>query len=98
MRPISSRVFESNSESMPRRTLAELTKIAVAMVAKENLDAGVPDYVLAQRILREADPVIMEELGRALTHQRLVLWIQAERRKVERRMLATRPGDDKKTG
>jgi hypothetical protein len=42
--------------------------------------------------------VFVEELGRALTHQRLVLWIQAERRKVERRMLATRPGDEKKTG
>jgi hypothetical protein len=98
MRPISSRVFESNSESMPRRTLAELTKIAVAMVARANLDSDVPDHVLAQRILREADPVFVEELGRALTHQRLVLWIQAERRKVERRMLATRPGDEKKTG
>jgi len=78
--------------------LAELTRIAVSMVAKENLDADVRDGVLALRILTKADPLFVEELGLTLTHQRLVLWIQAERRRAKRRTSARRPGDDKKTG
>ena len=73
---------------MPRRTLAELTGIALSMVANANLDSDLTDDVLAQRILSEADPLLVEELGRALTHQRLVLWIQAERRRAKRKMLA----------
>jgi hypothetical protein len=81
---------------MPRRTLAELTRIAISMVAKENLDADIPDHVVARRILSEADPLFAEELGHAVAHQRLILWIQAERRRAKRRMLARRPGDDKK--
>jgi hypothetical protein len=82
---------------MPR-TMAELTRIAVSIVADENLDAGIPDQLLAQRILTKADPLFIGELGRALTHQRLVLWIQAERRRAERRMLARHSRDDQETG
>jgi hypothetical protein len=68
------------------------------MVAKAELDTDVPDEVLAQRILTEADPSFVEELGRALARQRLVLWIQAERRRAQRRMLARRPIMDQKAG
>ena len=83
---------------MPRRTLAELTRIAISMVAKENLDADIPDHVLAQRILTGADPLFVEELGRALAHQRVVLWIQNERRRTERRRSAKHRGEDQKAG
>ena len=83
---------------MPRRTLAELTGIALFMVAKANLDSDLTDEVLAQRILSEADPLFAEELGRALTRQRLVLWIQTERRRANRIMLARRFRADKQTG
>jgi hypothetical protein len=83
---------------MRRRTLAELSGIAVSLVAKADLDPNVSDEVLAQRILAEADPLFAEELGRALARQRLVLWIQAERRKTQRKMLAKRPAADKKAG
>ena len=83
---------------MPRRTLAELTRIAVSMVAQENLDSDETDKVLAQRILTEADPLFVDELGRALAHQRLVLWIQSERRKAQRRTSAKHRGDKEKAG
>jgi len=83
---------------MPRRTLAELTGIALSMVANANLDSDLTDEVLAQRILSEAHPLFVEELGRALTYQRLVLWIQAERRRAKRKMLARRLRADRKTG
>jgi hypothetical protein len=83
---------------MPTRKLAELTGIAVTMVAKANMDAYVSDEILAQHILDEADPLFVEELGRALSRQRLVMWIQAERRKAQRRMLARRLGTDKTAG
>jgi hypothetical protein len=83
---------------MPRRTLAELAGIALSMVAKANLDSDLTDEVLAQRILSEADPLFVEELGRALTHQRLVMWIQNERRRAKRIMLARRLRADQKTG
>jgi hypothetical protein len=78
--------------------LAQLSGMAVSMVAKAELDTDVPDEVLAQRILTEADPSFVEELGRALARQRLVLWIQAERRRAQRRMLARRPIMDQKAG
>jgi hypothetical protein len=61
------------------------------MFEKANPDVDVPDDVLAHRILIEAGPRFAEELGFILTHQRLVLWIQAERRKAKRRALARPP-------
>lgn len=73
---------------MADRTLGELAGIAVDLIAKRNLDSDVTDEVLAEHILTEADPLFVEELGRALTLQRLVLWIQAERRKAKRIILA----------
>jgi hypothetical protein len=51
---------------MPRTTLAELTGIALYMVARANLDSDLTDEVLAQRMISEADPLFVEELGRAL--------------------------------
>lgn len=86
------------SKNARARALSELSRIAVSMVANENLDAEVSDDVLARRILAEADPRFVEELGRALIHQRLVLWIQAERRRVERTKMAKEHGADKKAG
>ncbi len=83
---------------MPRRTLDELTAIALSKVAKVNLDSDLTDEVLAQRILSDADPFFVEELGRALTHQRLVMWIQTERRRAKRIMLARGFRADKTTG
>jgi hypothetical protein len=78
---------------MSNKTLAELNAIGVSMVAQANLDSEVPDDVLAQRILDEADPSFVGELGRALSRQKLVMWIHAERRKAQQRISAS--GDDK---
>jgi hypothetical protein len=80
---------------MPR-DLSELSGIAVSMVANAILDADVPDEVLAQRITDEADPLFVTELGLALTHQKFLLWIRAERRKAQRRIEARRLGPDQK--
>ena len=88
----------ANNRVMHRRTLAELTGIALSMVAKANLDSDITDEVLAERLVAEAGPLFVEELGRALTHQRLVLWIRSERRRAQRRMLASRYRANKKTG
>jgi hypothetical protein len=86
-------VLESNNNNMPR-TLIELTRFAISMVAKANLDANVPDEALAQRILTEADPLFVEELGLALTSHRMVSWIQSERRLAKRKQLE--PGQQTK--
>lgn len=80
------------------RTLAELKTIALSMIAKESLDADFQDHVLAHGLLIEAGPQFVEELGLILTHQRLVLWIQAERRRTRRRTLARRPSGRPKAG
>lgn len=80
------------------RALSELSRIAVAKISKADLTTGVSDEVLARRILAECDSLFLEELGLALTHQRVVLWIQAERRRAERKMLAKHRGADRKAG
>jgi len=58
---ISSQVFESNNNSMPR-TYTELTRFAISRVVKADLDADVPDEVLAQRILDDCNPLFVEYL------------------------------------
>jgi hypothetical protein len=67
------------------RTLIELTRLGISMVANANLAADVPDESLAQRILAEADPLFVEELKLALTSHRMVSWIQSERRLLKRK-------------
>lgn len=71
-------------DNMPR-TLIELTRVGISMVAKANLRADVPDQALAQRILSEADPLFIEELKLALIAHRMVSWIQSERRMLKRK-------------
>jgi hypothetical protein len=92
--------FQSNIgiEGHMAGSLSELSRIAVTRISKADLTADVPDDVLAQRILDGCDPLFLEELGLALTRQRVALWIQAERRRVERRMLAKQRGADQKAG
>ena len=72
--------------NMPR-SLIELTRFGISMVAKANLDADVPDEALAQRILAEADPLFIQELGLALASHRMVGWVQSERRLTKRKRL-----------
>jgi hypothetical protein len=86
------------SKNAGTRALSELSRIAVSMLAKENLDAEASDDVLARRIFAEADPQFVEELGRALAHQRLILWIQGERRRVQRIKMAKQHGADQRAG
>jgi hypothetical protein len=38
---------------MPRRTLAELSRIAASLIAKADLNSEVPEQVLVRRILAE---------------------------------------------
>jgi hypothetical protein len=74
------------------RALSELNGIAVTKISNADLTADIPDDVLVQRLLDEWDPLFLEELGLALTHQRVLLWIQAERRRAKRRILAKQFG------
>jgi hypothetical protein len=80
------------------RALSELSRIAITKIRKADLTANISDEVLVRRILDECDPSFLEELGLALTHQRMVLWIQAERRRVQRIEIATRRRTDRKAG